>query len=209
MDLNPNEIRRSLWCTSVVIVLDTIVAHWHPSHSATLLKFLWPIFPIASLELVLYTRQLLPHATDSHARASSPLEEVNPHTSAQSGVDPPTFTFAPAPLEESDSHSSRSLEDTNSIISVLLEEAVRNSSNANTVPGLESINLTHRLDVGEFRDRGGFSDVYEGLLSENLDGMFHNLAQTRVAVKVFRIYTSGQHIDDLRKKVSRDFIYVS
>ena len=36
MDLNPNKIRRFLWHISVVIVLDTIVAHWHPSHSATL-----------------------------------------------------------------------------------------------------------------------------------------------------------------------------
>ena len=157
----------------------------------------------------MYTKQLLPRATDSRARASSPLEEVNPHTSAQNENDLPASTSAPAPLEEPNPRSSRSPEDTNSIISVLLEEAVKNSSNTNTAPGLESINLTHQLDVGEFRDRGGFSDVYEGLLSANSDDVSRNPAQTRVAVKVFRIYTSGRHIDDLRNKVSRGFIHES
>ena len=191
-----NETSRLLWYPSVAIALVVLMAR--PSRAVILILTVSPIFLVVLMKLMTRRKQPLAPSSVTHSpvppenvdsRSFTLLKEVHSHTSAS------------APLEDTDSCTFPT-EETDLRTSVLLEEALRDSSNKDTVLSLRSIDVTHRLVVGEFRDRGGFADVYEGLLSTYPVDMTHDPAtQTKVAVKVVRIFVSGQHIDGLRRKV--------
>lgn len=165
--------------------------------------------PVALVMLLLFVavittakkrrKQRLSRLSDS--RSPAPLEEGNPRTSAQEeeadSHNPPS-----PPPEVIDSHTPLPPE-ANLRTSVLLEDALRSLSSIHATPTLHAIDITRRLVLGEFRDRGGFADVYEGLLSASTDDdTTHDLGPTKVAVKVVRVFVSGQNVDALRRKVS-------
>ena len=197
-DMDPirDETHRLLWYPSVAIALVVLMAR--PSRAVMLILTVPPIFLVILTKLMTRRKRPLDPSSVTHSsvppedvdsRSFTPLKEVHSHTSPST------------PLEDANLRTSPT-EETDLRTSVLLEEALRDSSNKDTMLSLRSVDVTHRLMVGEFRDRGGFADVYEGLLSTYPVDMTHNPAtQTKVAVKVVRIFVSGQHIDGLRRKV--------
>ena len=56
---------------------------------------------------------------------------------------------------------------------------------------LEALDVTRRVEVGKIQTRGGFADVYDGLMRQ--EGSDQNNRVTKVAVKVFRTFV--QHTD--------------
>ena len=60
-----------------------------------------------------------------------------------------------------------------------------NTSDISTFVSLEALDVTERVEVGKIQARGGFADVYDGLLQQGLDRVHEPI---KIAVKVFRTF---------------------